>query len=381
MKIGVVAPFGTIPLGSGGTSLQCLEFCKAFTERGHKIVLLLPSTSAHLESDHKLFYHIYLLRFLNITGMRQLSLSIYSLIYFLIHNIFNSVDLVVLYDVNFGLLPYIALPKVPIVLRVPDVDFKLSGPGINLLEKIRRSLLIAYYLLIRKKISLFVFPSHFSAKTFIKFFKIVCRPCVVIPNFIPEIFTSISAEPFSRVNVNLVYVGSLTIRKGVHLLVDAYQRLLKERKDLRLILIGGGPLNKSINSIFAKSKRFVELCGNLMLNDVANVMSGCDVFVLPSYIEGQSNSLLQALSIKLAVVASNIEANQEVIINGLNGVFFESGNADDLYNKLKDLLNHPHFAKEMAKMGHQLIISNFNRERTYNLWLKEISEIDHACYP
>ena len=93
-------------------------------------------------------------------------------------------------------------------------------------------------------------------------------------------------------------------------------------------------LNKK--SIF-KEKTYIEITG--IISDVTNKLRQCNYYIHPSYREGVPKSLLEAMSVGLVVLASNIRGAREIIINEKNGFLYKVKNKRELYNQMEKLIN------------------------------------------
>ena len=111
-------------------------------------------------------------------------------------------------------------------------------------------------------------------------------------------------------------IGSQDEVKGTKYLIEAFGMLLKRQKSpLLLILIGDGPLRKSLMSMSKNlgiSKSVVFL-GRRPHGEIPLWLNAADVFCLPSLREGQPNVVLEALACGIPVVASNVGAIPEMI--------------------------------------------------------------------
>jgi len=119
------------------------------------------------------------------------------------------------------------------------------------------------------------------------------------------------------------YVGRLSYEKNLFTFLSSFADALKFDSSLKLVLVGDGPLE------FELRKRTVDMhieekvifCG--FRNDIDNILSGIDVFVLPSFIEGTSTALLQAMTCGRAVICSNISANRELVTNNKDALLVD----------------------------------------------------------
>ena len=97
-------------------------------------------------------------------------------------------------------------------------------------------------------------------------------------------------------------------------------------------------------------------------DEVTDVLRAADAFVLPSYQEGMSLSLLEAMSMRLPVIASDIPANQE-LIREANGKTFPVRNAQALSEVLLQVLKDRTEANQFADNAFQFVSENYSVER------------------
>lgn len=160
---------------------------------------------------------------------------------------------------------------------------------------------------------------------------------------------SSSTVPTQRPSV--LYVGRLERRKGVELLVDAGQQLLRGGHDISFRLIGGdtntGPHGRSMRSHLVGQiepqwrDRFAFKSHQLqeeVLWMIRSVALGGGVCCFPSRWENFPNVCLEAMSLGSPVVGSDAGGMSEIIEDGLSGVLFRSGDAKALESALESVL-------------------------------------------
>ena len=139
-------------------------------------------------------------------------------------------------------------------------------------------------------------------------------------------------------------VGRFSGEKDQLTLIKAFIILLnksdiKENK-LKLTMIGDGPLKNELVHFLeeANVSNLIEMPGEC--NDIATHLRNFDVFVLPSLGEGISNTILEAMSSGLPVIATNVGGNPELVTEGETGFLVEPENpdmmADKIYLYIKD---------------------------------------------
>ncbi len=175
----------------------------------------------------------------------------------------------------------------------------------------------------------------------------------------------------------ILFVGGINIRKGVHLLVDAFITVEKEFPGVKLLIVG--PTYKYDQKYISDIKEKIIAAGldnKILLTEknVSNVneyMQCSDIFVLPSKQEGFPISIIEAMSCGLAVVGSDIpEISKAQIINGIDGYVFRTGSQDELALVLKNLLNDKESMLRIGKTAREKVIGNWSTEIVDNSYKK-----------
>lgn len=137
----------------------------------------------------------------------------------------------------------------------------------------------------------------------------------------------------------VTYIGRLHRQKGLDVLLRAFAQLrprLRHRVVLRLV--GEGPMRPHLQALAEQLgvTQDVDFVGRR--DDVTADLDGADVFVLPSYAEGLSNALLEAMAHGVPSVGSDVPGNRDVIIDGVSGLVAAAGDPWDLASALERLL-------------------------------------------
>lgn len=160
-----------------------------------------------------------------------------------------------------------------------------------------------------------------------------------------------------------VFVGRLVRDKGINELVDAFERLNNEYPDTRLLLVGPkecnlDPLNQNTLVKIEKNKN-IETVGSQ--SDVRPWLAASDVFVFPSYREGFPNVVIEAGSMGLPSIVTNINGSREIIIEGKNGTIIPTHNIEALYKMMKWMIVNPNRCSKMSSNARALIKSRYEQ--------------------
>ncbi|MFQ9654540.1 MAG: CDP-glycerol glycerophosphotransferase family protein [Enterococcus sp.] len=139
----------------------------------------------------------------------------------------------------------------------------------------------------------------------------------------------ISGPTISSDSINLVNMGRLSPEKNQINLIKAIKQIIEDQKNVRLYILGEGPLKLEMKQLIKKLEleEHVFLLGHQ--EDPFSIMKQCDLFVFPSIYEGQPMVLLEALTLKLPVLATNIPANVSVL-GEYSTTYIEGFSAEDI---------------------------------------------------
>jgi glycosyltransferase involved in cell wall biosynthesis len=144
---------------------------------------------------------------------------------------------------------------------------------------------------------------------------------------------------------------------------------------VRLVLIGDGPkridLEAEVNRLGIESS--VQFLG--FRDDAVAWLNDFDAFVLPSLSEGIPRCIMEAMSVSVPVVASDIPGNRNLVSHGETGLCFVPGDCNDLFEKLLFLMDHPGEVKSMANRANKKIeeeYSSWKMGREYTLLYNEL---------
>lgn len=181
-----------------------------------------------------------------------------------------------------------------------------------------------------------------------------------IPNGIPV--PEIQWKVQQTQQKTVVFVGRLAFEKGLDYLIASWPEVLKAHPQARLKLIGSGPLEATLKNqaIQLQIPDSVEFAGSSE-HIIAELMNA-SLFVLPSREEGLSIALLEAMSIGLPVVASNIPGNRTLITDGVTGRLAEVEQPCNLAGQIARALLHEPSTIQMAEAGRALVIDRFSIE-------------------
>ncbi len=160
----------------------------------------------------------------------------------------------------------------------------------------------------------------------------------------------------------LVAVGRLAPQKDPVALIDAIAFAVAERAQVRLAVVGDGPLRPEVEAAIARHGLAdrVQLLG--IRHDVAVLLAGADGFVSAARWEGLPRTVLEAVAVGVPVAVTDVGGVRDIIDPGRTGVLVPSEDPPALGRAVVDLVDHPADARSRAEAA-RLAIDEFD-ERT-----------------
>ena len=155
-------------------------------------------------------------------------------------------------------------------------------------------------------------------------------------------------------------------RKGLDVLLRAFALMQGVPLPCKLVLVGDGPLRGYLESLaFSLGiQHKVEFRGRKGRAQVAKLIQGCEVFVLPSRSEPFGIVLTEAMACKKPVVATTVGGIPEIIKDGTDGILVEPDNPSALAEALLNVLQNRALRLSIANNGYMTVVKKFSSEKT-----------------
>jgi glycosyltransferase involved in cell wall biosynthesis len=151
-------------------------------------------------------------------------------------------------------------------------------------------------------------------------------------------------DPSPGQAMRIGYIGQIASHKGVHILIDAFQRLRGSTRPLELHIYGGLPEDSYVASLRkqAAGDARIQLQGRFDNARVAEILRGFDALAVPSiWYENMPLAILESYAAGTPVITSGTGGMAEPIHHERDGMLFKLGNAADLARTLQRLVDEP----------------------------------------
>lgn len=159
----------------------------------------------------------------------------------------------------------------------------------------------------------------------------------------------------------VVSTGRLIQEKGFDVFTDIIKNY-RNNPDVVFVIAGDGNYKANMEKELKTqiSNHQVFLLG--YRSDISRILSGGDIFVMPSYHETLCMSLIEAGQKQLAMIASNVGGMKEIIDHDVSGYLAEVGNADSFCKYIDELIRNPKLLNTMKDRAYQSTMSKFSNQ-------------------
>ena len=152
-------------------------------------------------------------------------------------------------------------------------------------------------------------------------------------------------------------------QKGLRYLIEAIPLILQKNPEARFLLVGDGVERQMLEQLADNSGVRNNIIFTGYRSDISRLIGAMDVYVLPSLWEGLPLSLIEALMVKKAIVATAVGGNRELVEDGVSGFIVPPRDSTSMANKINLLLGSERLRCDMAERGSIFAHDNFKLEQ------------------
>lgn len=172
------------------------------------------------------------------------------------------------------------------------------------------------------------------------------------------------------------FVGRIVRDKGINELVRTFDKLSKKYNDIKLLLVGAyeeaDPLDENTYKIIQNNHNIISVGRQ---SDVRPFLKSMHIFVLPSYREGLCGVILEACSMEVPIIATDIMGIREVVKDGYNGKLIALNNEEQLCDIMEAFYTDKSKLKEYSKNGKEYVINNYEKTKVWKHSINKYKEI------
>lgn len=288
--------------------------------------------------------------------------------------------------------PHVILekPKLPTICtlhsaQVNEVKLKLAGSGtlktvVDIKDFVLKGAVGSVFdVLTAHAADKIICPSPNLAALISSYCFVDAKKILVIPNGIDlESFSKTKCEDSSiylrdyglEKDKYILFVGRLSVLKGVQYAIEAFKGISKEHPDLKMMIVGEGDFEGSLKNL-ARETRNIVFTGYIDSLPVRKALyENCLLVVVPSLYEALPMVVLEAMACSKAVIATNVGSIPLLVKNGINGFLAAPGDSKDLERLMNILCEDRKLTERMGSSGRELMEREFSLERMVDRTLK-----------
>ena len=167
------------------------------------------------------------------------------------------------------------------------------------------------------------------------------------------------------------FVGRLTRDKGINELFYAAKEILQNNKNIYFLLIGS---DEGIHTLNHELIAWAQACENVIFcgktEEVEKYYCAMDMLVLPSYREGFGSVVIEAESMGVPVIVSDIPGPTDAMLRNITGVVVKKADANDLYQTMQNCIAGREKLQEMSLAAYKYATENFKSQQLFQYILE-----------
>ncbi len=172
-------------------------------------------------------------------------------------------------------------------------------------------------------------------------------------------------KPFKKFSkLTIGFFGRLHASKGVADLISAFHLL--DPKTFKALIVGDGEEKEKLFRLSGDLD--IDFLGLIPYSKVPNVMASADIIILPSYEEGFSSIILEAMAMKRVIIASTVGSSTEIIRNWQTGLLFRPGNIEQLAALLRNLMEDNRKRSMISEKAYSFVKMNYEWNSIVRKW-------------
>ncbi len=365
-----------LPHYYGGGQMRLYELTKRLLKKGHEITIV---TMQHKGVPIDEVYEGLSIHHIGpvIQQPPQRTLKELVVFFFAIKKWLKQHEYNVICAEGVSLFPcFLFAGKTPVVATIHDVSTGAKDQWFGLGTVSRLGERIALKLPYQKIVTV----SGAVKQELVAHYRVAQENIVVIPNAVDdEKLASIPASAMPKKSI--VFVGRFIPHKHIGDLVRAFAQVQKEESLATLFLFGSGPEEKNIRELVKKLKleKTVRFFINAPTREVIGMLKRSRLLVLPSTREGFGITLAEAGALSIPVIAYDIPAVREVVLQNKTGILVPPRDVEKLTGAILSLLKNQKKAEMLGKAAQKYICSAYRWDRSAQLFEALLLELQQEA--
>lgn len=175
--------------------------------------------------------------------------------------------------------------------------------------------------------------------------------------------------------IQLISAGNFVKSKG-HVIAIKAVEILKNRYDIRLCLVGGGPLKSELLQTAQSLNVNLVLYDRIGQDELVHMIQNSDIYIHTSYTEGMPRAVLEAMAMRMPIVSTKAGFTEGTIINGQNGLLAPVGDAEAVAEAIEKLILNAQLRENLACYAYQDVLDKFEWKKCFDLYRAALKQAE-----
>ena len=182
---------------------------------------------------------------------------------------------------------------------------------------------------------------------------------------------------FHNNEYHIICVASLQYRKGQDIIINLLPELYKIIPKFKLHLVG--PKTQPFTSKLLKHKNYNKYKKHIKIwgkrKDIYPLIYASDIFLFPTRAEAFPRVILEAMSLKIPIVSSNVDGISEMLENNISGLLFKHNDYNKIITSISLIYNNKKIKNKLIENAYNKYWSDFSREKQINRYSKFLKKL------
>lgn len=167
-------------------------------------------------------------------------------------------------------------------------------------------------------------------------------------------------ENLKESDIIFVHVANFSPQKNHQLLIKAFEQAVKQCPNLKLLLVGDGELRIKMEKFVNEEKLEQNVYFLGLRQNISELLTTCDIFILSSDWEGTPMTILEAMSAGKPIIVTAVGGVPELVKDNVTGLLVPPKNAQALVKAMLRLANNPILREKMGRQGQRNALERFD---------------------
>lgn len=183
-------------------------------------------------------------------------------------------------------------------------------------------------------------------------------------------------ESFALHNpVKIITVGTFSKLQGHDLIFEAIRMIGQSQHAFHITLIGGGDLFDHYKEKSQETGIPCEIRGRVAQSEIVELMGDCDIYIHPSYSEGVSRAIIEAMAMRMPIIATDVGFTVGTVYDGESALIVPAGDASAIAKAIQRLVTDEKLRKKLGENAYRDAMEKYEWNHCFDEYRKLLKEL------